>query len=423
MNSLLYDFGIILLRAVYGMAALVNPKARAFRDGRRQQEDRLRETFSQPASAPLAWFHCASLGEFEQGRPVIESLRAQRPEVKILLTFFSPSGYEVRKNYTGADYIFYLPWDTKANAERFVTRVRPAVAIFVKYEFWYHYTSALHRHGISIISISAIFRSDQVFFKPHGALFRNMLKHFSWFFVQNESSRQLLHQLGITSVTVAGDTRFDRVAEIASQAEEVAIAKSFKRDQKVMVIGSAWPDDMAVLLPFMNAHREHMKFIVAPHEISEGQLTAIQEGFSGKTIRYSHAANADPESAKLLLVDTIGLLSRLYRYGEYAFVGGGYKEGLHNILEVACYGIPVFFGSRAPYDKYQEALDLTELGGAFAVADTAALTQAFGVLDSDPSAYARAARTNGDYVQKNRGATGLITAHLLQTLDAWKAGS
>lgn len=423
MNSLVYDFGLLLLRTVYSMAALVNPKARAFRDGRQQQEGRLRETFPLPTPTPLAWFHCASLGEFEQGRPVIESLRAQRPAVKILLTFFSPSGYEVRKNYPGADYIFYLPWDTKTNAEWFVTRVRPAVAIFVKYEFWYHYTSALHRHGVPIISISAIFRSDQVFFKPHGALFRNMLKGFSWFFVQNESSRQLLHQLGITSVTVAGDTRFDRVADIANQAEEVATAKSFKRDQKVMVIGSAWPDDMAVLLPFMNAHRDRMKFIVAPHEISEGQLTAIQEGFSGKTIRYSDAANADPESAQLLLVDTIGLLSRLYRYGEYAFVGGGYKEGLHNILEAACYGIPVFFGSRAPYGKYQEAVDLTELGGAFAVADTAALTHAFGFLDTDTSAYAHAARTNGDYVQKNRGATGLITTHLLQSLNAWKAGS
>lgn len=423
MNTLLYDLGLGVLRMVYSIAALVNPKARAFRNGRRQQSNRLQETFPLPKAAPIAWFHCASLGEFEQGRPVIEALRAQRPAVKILLTFFSPSGYEVRKNYAGADYIFYLPWDTKANAEWLVTRVRPAVAIFIKYEFWYHYTEALHRHQVPVISISAIFRSDQVFFKPHGSLFRKMLKHFTRFFVQNDASQELLNGLGISSVTVAGDTRFDRVSEIAVQAEKIPAAEKFKGNQTIMVIGSAWPEDMAVLLPFMNDHKDHMKFIVAPHEIADSNLNAIQGGFTGTTLRYSEAVTTDPVHAQLLLVDTIGLLSRLYRYGEYAFVGGGYKQGLHNILEAACYGIPVFFGSKAPYDKYQEAIDLTQHGSAFAVADTGELTKAFNTLSHDPAVYARAAETNRDYVQTHRGATGLITKYLTQTLDAWKAGS
>lgn len=422
MKSLLYDSGILLLRIAYGIAAWILPKARTFRDGRKHQRGILREIFPLPAEAPLVWFHCASLGEFEQGRPVIESLRAQRPGIRILLTFFSPSGYEIRKNYPGADYVFYLPWDTPANAEWFATQVRPAVAVFVKYEFWYHYSTALRKQHIPVVSISAIFRADQIFFKPHGALFRKILKNFSWFFVQNESSIALLQRLGITTATLAGDTRFDRVADISAQREEIEAAHAFKGTQKVLVIGSAWPNDMDVLLPFMNAQKNRMKFIVAPHELSESQLTSIEKGFQGKTIRFSRASGQEVHDAQLLLVDTIGLLSRLYRYGEYAFVGGGYKEGLHNILEAATYGIPVFFGSKAPYDKYQEAVDLTRDGGAFAVADTKQLTRAFDALDTDKSSYDRAASTCGEYVRKNRGATGRITSYLLQTLDAWKAG-
>lgn len=422
MKSLPYNAGILLLRIAYALAAWFHPKAKAFRDGRKGQQKKLREIFPLPAGVPLVWFHCASLGEFEQGRPVIESLRAQRPAVRILLTFFSPSGYEVRKNYPGADYVFYLPWDTHANATWFVTQVRPTLAVFVKYEFWYHFSTALRSHHIPMISISAIFRPDQIYFKSHGALFREILKNFTWFFVQNESSLRLLENLGITTVTLAGDTRFDRVADVAAQGEEIERARIFKRDSKLMVIGSAWPDDMAVLLPFMNAHKDHMKFIVAPHEISERQLAAVESGFHGKTARYSRTKSENVSACQLLLVDTIGLLSRLYRYGEYAFVGGGYKEGLHNILEAAGYGIPVFFGSKAPYGKYQEAVDLTGAGGAFAVENTTQLTQVFEKLDGDRAAYERAARTCGEYVQKNRGATARITNYLINTLDTWKAG-
>ncbi|MBL7849903.1 MAG: 3-deoxy-D-manno-octulosonic acid transferase [Cyclobacteriaceae bacterium] len=420
MESLLYDLGIHVLRATYGVAAWFHPKAKLFREGRETQRKQLRETFPLPNVAPLVWFHCASLGEFEQGRPVIEALKARQPRVRILLTFFSPSGYEVRKNYPGADYVLYLPWDTRNNAEWFVNQVRPAVAVFVKYEFWFHFSESLRKHRIPLISISAIFRPDQVYFKSHGGLFRKTLRNFSWFFVQNETSIELLKGLGISSVTLAGDTRFDRVAIVAEQKEEIAAARDFKSSQKLMVIGSAWPDDMAVLMPFMNAHKDNMKFIVAPHEISDSMLTSLEKNFQGRTVRYSQSGDQDLHDSHLLLVDTIGMLSRLYRYGEYAFVGGGYKEGLHNILEAAAFGIPVFFGSKAPYGKYQEAVDLTAAGGAFAVADTTELTQAYEALDQDGSAYERAARTCGEYVQKNRGATERITQHLLQTLQAWK---
>lgn len=421
MNSLLYDLGILLLRTAYRVASWFHPKAKAFHYGRARQRVQLMEIFSLPVSGPLVWFHCASLGEFEQGRPVIESLKAQRSDVRIFLTFFSPSGYEIRKGYPGADYVFYLPWDTHDNAEWFINLVNPTMAVFVKYEFWYHYSTILRKHQIPIVSISTIFRPEQIFFKPYGQLFRQILKTFSWFFVQNEASLSLLKNLNISTATLAGDTRFDRVAQIAELGEEVEIARTFKADQKLMVIGSAWPDDMSVLLPFMNAHRDRMKFIVAPHEISPAMLTSIERGFGGKTARYTMAGTHEKQDAQLLLIDTIGLLSRLYRYGEYAFVGGGYKEGLHNILEAAAYGVPVFFGSKAPYGKYQEAIDLTSKGGAFAVANTSELTKVFEAMDRDESTYDQAATVCREYILKNRGATERITTYLLQTLQAWKA--
>lgn len=421
MEGLIFMIGTGLLRTAYGLAAFINPKARAFRDGRRQQADELRKVFPLAGAQPLVWFHCASLGEFEQGRPVMEALKAARPGVRILLTFFSPSGYEVRKNYALADHVFYLPWDTAANAEWFATRVRPAIAVFVKYEFWYHYARALRQHGIALISISAIFRPSHVYFKPRGFAFRSILKNFSHFFVQNDLSRQLLQSIGITDVTLAGDTRFDRVTEVAAQAGDNAIARAFSDNRKVMVIGSAWPEDMEALLPFMNERRQDMRFIVAPHEISDDFMKSIEKAFRGRAVRYSSATKSDVTSTELLIIDTIGLLAHLYRYGAYAFVGGGFRQGLHNILEAACYGIPVFFGSRAPYDKYQEAVDLIARGGAFAVADTAELNSAFARLSAAPDAYRKSADECRAYVQQNRGATEKIITYILQTLDTWKA--
>lgn len=421
MSALLYNLGLGIIRGIYAIASIAHPKARAFRLGRSNQKTKLRETFPLPTgAAPLVWFHCSSLGEFEQGRPVMESLKTARPDVNILLTFFSPSGYEVRKAYPFADHIFYLPWDTDANADWFARQVRPALAVFVKYEFWFHYSRALKQHHIPLISISAIFRPSHIYFKPLGSVFRTILKNFSYFFVQNEESLRLLQTIGITHASVAGDTRFDRVAAVASQAADNNLARAFKGNKRLMVIGSAWPEDMAVLLPFMKTHRD-LGFIVAPHEINESFIGSIEKSIAGKTIRYTKTKEAEAGGADVLIVDTMGLLAGLYRYGEFAFVGGGFKQGLHNTLEAACYGIPVFFGGTAPYDRYQEAVDLVSRGGAFAVANDREFKTAFERVYSDTESYRRAANACRDYVQSNLGATKKITQYLLETLGAWKA--
>src|SRR5690606_22990973 len=267
-------------------------------------------------TAPVIWMHCASVGEFEQGRPVLEKIRREFPQYKIILTFFSPSGYELRKNYAGANHVWYLPWDTKNNAEKFVTAINPSLAIFVKYEFWFHYSDALWKRKIPLISISSIFRRNQAFFKSYGRLYREILKRFSYFFVQNDESVQLLKGIGITNSQVAGDTRFDRVKEIADKREPVPIAASFKADEKLLVVGSCWPEDLDVLLPLINEQR--IKVIIAPHEIEEGFLQQIERSLTVKSIRYSAAPGADPAAYSVLIIDNVGLLSRLYSYGDFA---------------------------------------------------------------------------------------------------------
>lgn len=418
MEALLFTLGTGFLRIAYRIAAWVNPKARAFHEGRIRQREELLRSFPGNHAQPLVWFHCASLGEFEQGRPVMEALKAAHADVKLLVTFFSPSGYEVRKNYSLADYVFYLPWDTVSNANFFARQVKPALAVFVKYEFWYHYSRALRQHHIPLVSISAIFRASQIFFKPQGFPFRSILKNFSHFFVQNQASLLLLQTIGLQNGTVAGDTRFDRVAAVAAQSFENNVVRTFCGNAKVLVIGSAWPEDIAVLMPFMNSSRGQLKFIVAPHEVKEEFMQDIEKSFQGKSVRYSRFEDGNSD---LLVVDTIGLLAQLYRYGAFAFVGGGYRQGLHNILEAACYGIPVFFGSTAPYNAYQEAIDLVAQAGAFAVGNTEELTTSYNQLTQTQQLYTKAAQTCRDYVQKNRGATERITAYLLKTLEQWKA--
>ncbi len=386
--------------------------------GRLDQTETLKAAFLPPSTTPLAWFHCSSLGEFEQARPVIEALKSWRQETRVLLTFFSPSGYEVRKDYLHADYIFYLPWDTRANAQWFAENVRPTLAVFVKYEFWYHYSRALKEKNIPLISISAIFRANQIYFKPHGTFFRAILRNFSFFFVQNQESVDLLNTIGISSSALVGDTRFDRVSQIAKQVDNNPRAVRFKDGKKLLVIGSAWPNDVDVLLPFINKNLGTLKFIIAPHEIEERFLSSIKDKIVGKTIRYSQANDGSIADADVLLVDQIGLLAQLYRYGEVAFIGGGYKEGLHNILEAACYGIPIFFGDKA-IGKFQEATDLINLGGAFAVRDTAHLKQTYQLITGTNASYQRACSTTKEYVEKNLGATAIIVAYCKQTLEAW----
>jgi 3-deoxy-D-manno-octulosonic-acid transferase len=411
---LLYDTGILLLRFFYLVGTVFIPKARTFRRGRHAQVEQLGRIAAGSANQKIVWFHCASLGEFEQGRPLIEALKQANPAVQILLTFFSPSGYEIRKNYELADYVLYLPWDTRRNARRFAEKIRPSLAIFVKYEFWYHYSIELRRQSIPLISVSCIFRPDQVFFKTYGALFRKLLRSYNHFFVQNQESLTLLQSIGISEATVAGDTRFDRVNQIVQRAEEIPAVKQFKATDRIMVVGSAWPEDMEVLFPFINENKGRMKFIIAPHEISESFLTDIEKSIEGKSIRYSKIGSGAGDCA-VLIIDNIGLLSRLYRYGDFAFVGGAFKQGLHNILEAACYGIPIFFGNVA-YQKYQEAVDLVLRGGAFDVGSLTGLKTKFERMMSNPQEYQFASEVTRQYVLDNLGATKKIVDYCNKSL-------
>jgi len=382
--------------------------------GRQNIFHKLAATFSKRDSSKLVWIHCASLGEFEQGRPLIESLKARLPQVKILLTFFSPSGYEVQKNYPAADFIFYLPWDTPKQAKQFVAITKPDLAIFVKYEFWYHYTSSLKKSGAHIISASCILRPGQIFFRNYGGLFRNLLQNFDFFFTQNQETKKLLSTIGIQNSKVAGDTRFDRVMEIIKNSTEIEQARKFKNDQKLFVIGSCWPDDFEALAPFIHENGNNLKFIIAPHEISDSFMSEIEKSLQVKTTRFSEQ-KSDIEDYSVLIIDNIGMLSRLYRYGEFAFVGGAFGKGLHNILEAACYGIPIFFGNKN-YDKYKEANDLIMRGGAFEVSGYAELKANYELMIDRPENFLLACEVTRSYVEENLGATKKIVDYCIPIL-------
>jgi 3-deoxy-D-manno-octulosonic-acid transferase len=408
---LFYDGLLLFLRLAVRMGAWFSPKLKSFVHGRVDVFTRLRTRL---ASSPgrYIWVHCASLGEFEQGRPVIEEFRKTLPGYRILLTFFSPSGYEVRKNYDGADIVCYLPWDTAPNAQKWVSLVKPVLAIFVKYEYWHHYIAALRKEGTPLISVSAIFRPDQVYFRWYGGFYRRILMNVTHFFVQNEESLSLLKSIGITQLSLGGDTRFDRVVQIVNQARDIRMAEAFASGSTVLVAGSIWPDDYAALLPAINEGR--LKFIIAPHEISERFLATMENELRVNHIRFSRASETDVNSYSVLLVDNVGMLSGLYRYGKYAFVGGGFREGLHNILEAACYGVPVCFGNRA-YSAYQEANDLIASKGAFAVADSNELKNTLTWLEQ-PDNYTQASATARDYVVRHTGATDRIVSYCNQLL-------
>jgi 3-deoxy-D-manno-octulosonic-acid transferase len=410
-----YNTGIFAYQTLLRLVAPVNPKARQWITGRQHWAETLTQKLA-GNNAPIAWFHAASLGEFEQGRPVIEAFRQQYPAYKILLTFFSPSGYEVRKNYAGADYILYLPSDTPANAREFVQLVKPQIAFFIKYEFWYNYLRELKSTRIPIISFSAIFRANQLFFKPYGTFYRKLLHYFDQLLVQNRESVDLLGQIGITNVTLAGDTRFDRVAQVAAAKKTIPIAQVFKQDLPLLVVGSAWQADMDVLIPFLNQFGQPLKIIIAPHDIHEDEIERWREQLAKPSIRFSQVDRPDVtlatvESADILFIDNVGILSSLYQYGEFAYIGGAFGKGLHNILEAATFGMPLFFGPN--YAKFQEAVDLVAEGAAFPIHDTETFTQAFKKQYVDSS---EAARISRNYVQRNIGATAKvmqITAKLL----------
>ena len=361
--------------------------------------------------ARYVWFHAASLGEIEQGRPLMETFRKLHPEYKILLTFFSPSGYEVRKDYKGADIICYMPIDTIGNARKFLRTVRPVMAFFIKYEFWGNYLHTLQRRGIPVYIISAIFRREQLFFQWFGKPYRKMLDCFNHLFVQDERSKALLEEYGIRNVTVAGDTRFDRVIDVYHQAKQIPLVERFikgtdgQQPPLVFVAGSSWPEDDAIFIPYFERHPE-MKLIIAPHEIHEGHLKSIEARLHRPTIRLSQATEQNVADQDCLIVDSFGLLSSLYRYGQIAYIGGGFGAGIHNTLEAAVYGMPVLFGPR--FQKFKEAKDLIAVGGAFTFDNAPAFTSRMDTLLSTPEALQQSSQATGHFVPSHGGATTTI---------------
>lgn len=361
---------------------------------------------------PIVWFHCASLGEFEQGRPLIETFSQEFPNHKILLTFYSPSGYEIRKDYPKAHAVHYLPWDSASNARRFYDLVNPVLAIIIKYEFWYHLIQEGNKRDVPVIVCSSIFNKGQIFFKPYGAFFRRVLELIHHIFVQDRDSLELLKNIGITSVTLAGDTRMDRVAAITRETVRNETVEHFIGEQKTFIVGSSWPQDIKVLVPLINSEK-HLKFIIAPHEIEESQLDRLEAHIERPCIRYSRYQWSC--QAEVLIVDTIGILSHLYRYGKYAYIGGAFGKGLHNILEAATFGLPLFFGNRN-YTKFSEARALVKLGGAFAIGDSEELYRNYTKLEQDHIQYQKAREICLGFVKQNIGATSIIMDHISKML-------
>ena len=357
-------------------------------------------------NAKYVWVHAASLGEFEQGRPIIERIRLEHPDYKILLTFFSPSGYEVRKNYPGADIITYLPIDTVTNARRFLRTVRPVAAFFIKYEFWYNYLHVLRHRKVPVYSVSSIFRPDQIFFRWYGRQYAHVLKCFTRFFVQNEESRMLLEKIGIHEVEITGDTRFDRVMTIKSLAKELPIVESFvKGSEKVFVAGSSWGPDEDVFIPYFNKHKD-WKLIIAPHVIGEVHLKQILSKLQRNTVRFTQTTPEEAATADCLLIDCFGLLSSIYNYGTVAYIGGGFGVGIHNTLEAAVWDMPVIIGPNNK--KFEEAQGLMRAGGCFEIHDAAEFETLMNRFDTDKAFLKDSSEKAGQFVKGQAGATDRI---------------
>jgi 3-deoxy-D-manno-octulosonic-acid transferase len=402
---LLYKTGIFLYSLLIRFNSIFNEKARFFVRGRKNWEEIMTQKIDR--NAKYIWFHCASLGEFEQGRPVIEELREQFPQFKIVLTFFSPSGYEIRRNYALADVVAYLPMDTIRNAKAFLSIVNPEKAFFVKYEFWYFYISELKRRNIPLYIISAIFRENQQFFKktPWGKWYRKMLTGIEHFFIQNEKSGELLKTAGISNFTVSGDTRFDRVAAIAKVSKEIPIVEKFRGNSTLIIAGSTWKPDEELIAEFINQSGD-IKFIIAPHEVSAANINRIHQLLKKPAISFSKVSETEIDRFQVLIIDSVGLLSSLYRYGNVAYIGGGFGVGIHNILEAATFGLPVIFGPN--YKKFKEAVDLTLEGGTISISNFNELRNVLNRLIKEKNELEKASDICRNYVAKNVGSTKLI---------------
>ena len=398
----MYNLAIYLYLLGVAVYSRFNEKVRKMWRGERDAFRILREQVD--PNARYVWFHAASLGEFEQGRPLMEQMKREHPDIKILLTFFSPSGYEVRKNYEGADIICYLPLDTITNARRFLRTVRPEMAFFIKYEFWYNYLHILKHRNVPVYSVSSIFRDGQVFFRWYGRQYGKVLKCFTHFYVQNEKSKELLNKIGLTNVTITGDTRFDRVLQIKEQAKQLPVIEQFTKGQKVFIAGSSWQPDEDIFIKYFNEHRD-WKLVIAPHVIGEDHLQQIEKLLEGrKVVRYTDISenSKDLEDAEALIINCFGLLSSIYNYAGVTYVGGGFGVGIHNTLEAAVWDVPVIFGPNN--EKFHEAQGLKACEGGFEITSYEDFERLMNRFESDADYLKHAGQQAGDYVKQLSGA-------------------
>ena len=400
---------LLFASQIVKLLALFSPKIKLFVKGRKTVFQTLANKIN--VEDKTIWFHAASLGEFEQGLPVIEKIKIQFPNHKIVVTFFSPSGYEVRKNNTIADVTIYLPLDTKSNAQKFLKLVHPDLVFFIKYEYWPNYLNELKKLDIKTYLISGIFRENQAFFKWYGGFYRNALKSFAYFFVQNESSKLLLQSLGFKNVKISGDTRFDRVVSILERDNSLDFIEKFKNNTTTIVIGSSWPKDESLLVNFINQTNEKVKYIIAPHNIKTEQIQDLKNSISKKTILFSEKENTDLSTYDVLIVDTIGILTKIYSYGDIAYVGGGFgNAGLHNILEPATFGIPIIVGPN--FSNFAEAVALVHQEGCVSISNQNELKDAFSNLISNEDIRYEKGHVCSTFVQMNKGATDIILKHI-----------
>ncbi|MEL1246571.1 3-deoxy-D-manno-octulosonic acid transferase [Flavobacterium helocola] len=405
----LYNIITLLAAQLLKIVALFSPKMKLFVDGRKSTFQTLANKIQ--TSDKTIWFHAASLGEYEQGLPVIEAIKEQFPTHKIVVTFFSPSGYEVRKNNAIADVTVYLPLDTISNAKQFVELVHPEMAFFIKYEYWPNYLNELKKQQIKTYLISGILRENQAFFKWYGGFYRNALKTFDYFFVQNESSRNLLQSIGFNNVKVSGDTRFDRVVSILERDNSLDFIEQFKNNKITIVIGSSWPKDESLLVKYINQSSDEVKFIIAPHNIKSEQIQELKNVITKKTILFSEKDNVDLSNSNVFIIDTIGILTKIYSYADIAYVGGGFgNPGVHNILEPATFGVPVVIGPN--YSHFAEATALVNMEGCISIQNQTQLNEAFDLLLHNEDERLEKGHICSTFVQMNKGATKTIMNHI-----------
>ena len=405
--NLLYNIGLSIGWSFLKVQTFFKPKIKKFVEGRKDVWTCLANL---PKERPVIWFHAASLGEFEQGLPVIEKIRNEMPGYTLLLTFFSPSGYEVRKSTKVVDTVCYLPIDSQRNVESFLDTVQPALAVFIKYEIWPNYLKTLQKRNVPTVLISAIFNERQAFFKWYGSFVRKALSRFTKIFVQNEASKNLLKGLGFNNVAISGDTRFDRVSYIREQLVSLDFMEEFKQQHLCLVAGSTWPEDEEILLNFINSYSGQMRFVFAPHDINTDHIKQLQNQINKSSILYSEMQNKALSDHQVLIVDTIGLLTRIYHYADRDYVGGGFATGLHNTLEPAVFGIPVIIGPK--YQKFQEALDLVHRKGILVVQNLSEFTQVVTQLEDDPEFRQNTGLINSDYISEKTGASIQIMDYL-----------